>query len=185
MLKRLRDAYPDILVEVDLSNAIADVLDQQVDIAVRMHPPAQSALIARKVPAIALGLFAHRDYVAAFGMPHARDDIKHHLFVGPDRNHTDRAIAEQIAGGRPLRWSVRTDSHPAQLAAARAGLGIAIAQTAIARRGSDLVQVLQDIEMPRLDTWIVTHKDLRRLPRIAAVFDHLVAEFDLYGREAA
>ena len=184
MLKRLRDAHPDILVELDLSNASADVLDQQVDIAVRMHPSTQSALIVRKVPAISLGLFAHRDYVAAFGMPRSRDDIDQHLFVGPDRNRTDKAIAEMIAGGRPLRWSVRTDSHPAQLAAARAGLGIAIAQTAIAALDRDLVRVLPDIDLPQLDTWIVTHENLRRLPRIAAVFDHLVAEFDAYGRES-
>ncbi|TMV59549.1 LysR family transcriptional regulator, partial [Thioclava sp. BHET1] len=79
----------------------------------------------------------------------------------------------------------RTDSHPAQLAAARAGMGIAVVQNAIAARDPDLVQVLADIEMPRLDTWIVTHENLRRLPRIAAVFDHLVAEFDVYGRDVA
>ena len=184
MLKRLWDAHPNIVVEVDLSNAAADVLDQQADIAVRMHPPAQGALIARKVPAIKLGLFAHRDYLATFGTPRSRDEIDHHLFVGPDGNRTDHAIAEKIAGGRPLRWSMCTDSHPAQLAAARAGMGIAIAQTVIGARDPDLVRVLSDIDMPQLDTWIVTHENLRRLPRIAAVFDHLVAEFDAYGHEA-
>ena len=183
MLKRLRDVHPGIVVEFELSNARADVLDQEVDIAVRMHPPDQGALIARKVPAIRLGLFAHRDYLATFGMPRSRDDFDRHLFVGPDRNRADKALARTIAGARTLRWSVRTDSHPAQLAAARAGLGIAISQSAIAARDDDLVEVLPEIDLPHLDTWIVTHENLRRLPRIAAVFDHLVAEFDAYGRD--
>ena len=79
----------------------------------RMHTPDQGALIARKVPTIRLGLFAHRDYLKAFGVPRSRDDLKRHLFIGPDRNSGDNALARRIAGAQTLRWSVRTDSHPA------------------------------------------------------------------------
>ena len=63
------------------------------------------------------------------------------------------------------------------------GLGIAVSQIAMAGRDEDLFQVLPEIDLPHLGTWIVTHENLRRLPRIAAVFAHLVTEFDAYGRD--
>src|SRR5690606_4524600 len=39
MLASLREAHPRIVIEMSLSNALADLLEQEVDLAVRMHPP--------------------------------------------------------------------------------------------------------------------------------------------------
>ncbi len=177
MLRPLQQKLPNLTYEVELSDSSADLVDQQVDVAVRMHRPEQSALVAKKVRSAALGLFAHRDYLSVTGTPIGRDDMPRHLFIGPDRNRSDLRLAEMIAGGLNLRWSVRTDSHPAQLAAARAGLGIAVFQERIAARDPNLQRVLPELRLPDLETWVVTHENLRYIPRIAAVFDHLVIEF--------
>lgn len=182
ILRRLRDKHPALTVEIELSNASANLLDLQVDVAVRMHPPEQTALVVKKVPPIELGLFAHRDYVKAFGQPTSPRDVGEHLFIGPDRNRGDLALAALIADPAQIRWIARTDSHPAQLALVRAGLGIAVAQVATAAHDPDLVRVLPDITFPELPAWIVVHENLRRLPRVAALFDHLVEEFETYGR---
>ncbi len=176
LLRPLQERHPDLIFEIELSNATADLIDQQVDVAIRMYRPEQKALIARKIRSIELGLFAHRDYLAAFGNPASLAEIEGHRFIGPDRNRADRRIAELIAGERQLTWSLKTDSHPAQIAAARAGLGIAVVQQGIAAREPDLVRVLPNVVLPKLETWVVTHENLRQLPRVAAVFDHLVSE---------
>ncbi|MDE2352538.1 MAG: LysR family transcriptional regulator, partial [Alphaproteobacteria bacterium] len=42
---------------------------------VRMHRPAQGALVARRIGRVGIGLFAHRDYVAAHGMPRRTEDL--------------------------------------------------------------------------------------------------------------
>ena len=78
------------------------------------------------------------------------------------------------------RFAVRTDSHPAQLAAARAGLGIAPVQTPLGRADPALVRVLPSIVLTALETWIVMHEDLRTVPRVRTAFDHLVAGFTRY-----
>lgn len=181
MLRRLHDRHPELVVEYELSNASADLLEQQVDVAVRMHPPQQGALVAKKVPPIPLGLFAHRDYIARYGQPISRADVADHLFIGPDRAADDMLVADLIGGGQPLRWSARTDSHAAFLTLARAGLGISVVQVPAAARYPELVQVLEDIRIPPLETWIVAHESLRRLPRVAALFDHLVEAFTAFG----
>ena len=63
MLAALRRRYQDLVVELVLSNQVADLLEQEVDVAVRMTPPRQDALVATRVAAIPLGLFARADYL--------------------------------------------------------------------------------------------------------------------------
>lgn len=184
MLARLRATHPGIVAEVSLSNASADLLEQEVDIAVRMHPPRQGALVAKKIGTIPLGFFAHHDYIARRGSPASLDDVAGHDFIGPDRARSDLQLAAALHP-RLTRdhFAARTDSHPAQLALARAGLGIAVIQRPIGHADPLLRPVLPDLEIGALDTWIVTHEDLRNVPRVRAVFDHLVTEFIRFVRE--
>jgi len=185
MLATLRAAHPRIIVEVSLSNAAADLLEQEVDIAVRMHQPRHEALVAKKVGAIPLSLFAHPDYLARRGTPAGLDDLISHDFIGPDRERADLEFAARMHPGLTReRFVARTDSHPAALAFARAGLGIAVVQRPIGRADPRLTPVLPDFMISRLDTWIVTHGDLRQVPRVRAVFDHLVEAFTVYVRDA-
>jgi DNA-binding transcriptional LysR family regulator len=183
MLARLRQRHPALILEIEMSNLAANLLEQEVDMAVHMTPPRQAALVARKVPAIALGFYAHVDYLAARGTPGTLEDLNHHDLIGPDRSAMDLdVIAQLLPGLDRKRFTLRMDSHPAQLAALRAGLGIGVIQRAIGDRDPTLLAVLPEFDIGALETWIVIHEDLRDIPRIRAVFEHLVAEFDVYGK---
>jgi len=186
MLKRLRDLHPDIRIELSLSNAQANLLAQEVDVAVRTVAPKQEALVARKVASIPLGFFASVDYLERRGAPRTIAELAAHDMIGPDRNPSDLAFLAQL--GPPLAstdFVLRTDSHPAQLAAARAGIGIAIAQVPVGLRDPGLRRVLPDFTAVMLDTWIVTHENLSKVPRIRAVFDCLADEFARHGAGTA
>ncbi|MBB3938275.1 DNA-binding transcriptional LysR family regulator [Aureimonas phyllosphaerae] len=181
MLAPLRERFPALAIEMTLSNLPADLLDQEADIAVRMHPPRQDALLAQHVGAVPLHFFAHRDYVGRNGLPQTVEDFADHALIGPDRAPSDLAIAEALLPSLPHpRFAIRTDSHAAQAAAIRAGLGIGVLQAPIGYADTDLVAVLPDRLVHAIDTWIVTHIDLRRTPRIAVVFEHLVEAFGTY-----
>lgn len=178
VLARLRQAHAAIRIELSLSDAPADILAQEVDIAVRTVAPKQEALVARKVASIPLGLFAAHTYVARRGSPASLVELAGHDFVGPDRNRRDLALAKGLGeAGLRERIAVSTDSHPAQLALARAGLGIAVAQIPVGQHDPRLLRILPEFELAQLDTWIVTHENLTRIPRIRAVFDFLVRSF--------
>ena len=178
MLARLRQEHPAIRIELSLSNAPADLLAQEVDVAVRTVTPKQEALVARKVASIPLGLFASRDYIERRGSPVTLADAANHDLIGPDRNRSDLALVERLGSVLSRdRFVLRTDSHPAQLAAARAGAGIAVSQVPVGEADPNLVRILPDFDVAMLDTWIVTHENLARVPRVRAVFDSLVASF--------
>ncbi|AEQ53450.1 LysR family transcriptional regulator [Pelagibacterium halotolerans] len=178
MLERLRVAHPAIRIELSLSNLPADLMAQEVDLAVRAMEPKQKGLVARKVANIPLGFFASKAYVARRGQPLTTDQLAAHDIIGPDRNLSDLALAGPFAAAfDPAGLVLRTDSHPAQLAAARAGLGIALVQVPTGNADAGLVRILPDFSPADIQTWIVTHENLARVPRVRAVFDALVAGF--------
>lgn len=185
MLAALRVAHPRVGVEVAPSNASADLLEQEVDIAVRMHPPKQGALVSRKVGAIGLGFFAHRDYLARRGTPTTLAELIQHDIIGPDRDSNDlrTALALDPALTRE-RFVLRTDHHPTQVALLRAGAGIAAIHRAKGLADPDLVHVLPSLPFPPIETWVVMHEDLRNVPRVRVVFDHLVAAFSQYAQRS-
>lgn len=178
VIAALRCSHPRIRIELALSNASADLLAGEVDIAIRNTQPVQAALIARKVPPIALGLYAAQSYLRRRGGPSCLDDLAAHDLIGPDKSLRDLAVAEQLLPGfDPAHFVLRTDSHPAVAAAVRAGVGIGVLQVPVANADATLKRVIPETDVGTLDTWIVTHEDLRNLPRIRAVFDALVAAF--------
>ncbi|MBR9765449.1 MAG: LysR family transcriptional regulator [Rhodobacteraceae bacterium] len=183
MLAALRQAHPALRIELELSNRMANLLAQEVDVAVRTVTPGQNALVARKVADIPLGFFATRDYVARKGMPLTAQELQQHDLIGPDRSAADLALARRLpVFGEAPEFAMVTDSHPAQLAAARAGLGIAATQVPIGERDPGLLRILPELVLARLPVWIVMHENLARLPRVRAVFDHLAESYRALAR---
>lgn len=182
MLARLRQRQPRLRIELVLSNEAADLLGQEVDVAVRTFAPTQEALVARKVAMIPLGLFASRDYLDRRGVPETLGDLVQHDLIAPDRRRGDLAMLSAVAPQIPhQRLALRTDSHVAQLAAARAGMGIAVAQVPVAAQDAGLQRVLPGFSVAEMGVWVVMHENLRPVPRVQAVFDGLAAEFQRFS----
>lgn len=182
ILARLRQSHPGIRIELVASDRVADLLSREVDIAIRNTQPVQSVLVAQKLPPVTLGFFASMHYLAARGIPECVDDLATHDLIGPDRNLRDLALAEAL---RPTvahtNFVLRTDSHTAVAAAVRASVGIGVMQVPSALRDPNLRRVLPGITLAQLGTWVVTHEDMRDLPRIRVVFDALVTGLSTYS----
>jgi DNA-binding transcriptional LysR family regulator len=175
ILAGLRRQYPRLVIELVLSNAVDDLLRREADIAVRMTEPVQDVLLARRLPSIELGLYAHRDYLAQRRVPTSMASIVDHDLIGFDHEIPRlRAFMQRFPGLSRSAFALRTDSDIAQLAAIRAGFGIGICQVAIASRDPNLVRVLPDLVSVEIGLWIVMHEDLKSSARCKAVFDALV-----------
>lgn len=180
ILADLRAAHPALSVELTLSSVVADLLRRDADIAVRMVRPSQSALVARRIGTIALGLHAHPRYLARCGMPVDLAALDAHALIGFDRETAYiRSLDPAAMGLARRRFALATDSDLAQLAAIRAGFGIGACQVPLARRDG-LVRVLPQAFALDLETWVVMHEDLRASPRCRAVFDALAAGLGTY-----
>lgn len=187
----LQDEHPGLEIELSLSDTVEDLLNREVDIAVRMMSPAQEALVARHIGEIPLGLFAHRRYLEKHGYPTEAGHLLHHRLIGFDRRtayirimvERFRTVAPQFPRLEDIRWAYRADSNIAQLAAIRAGVGIGICQVGIARRDPNLVRILPDVLDLQLDTWVAMHENLKSSPRWRVTFDALVKGLLEYVRD--
>ncbi|WP_028227890.1 LysR family transcriptional regulator [Paraburkholderia ferrariae] len=184
VIAQLRRAQPGLVVELVVSNRVQDLLQREVDIAVRMTRPVQEMLVARRIGAIEVGLHARDDYLAAHGTPVRLDDLAGHALVGFDEvTPFIRNAAKMFPTWHREAFSIRSSSDLAQLAMIRAGCGIGFCQAGVARRDPRLVRVLGQSATFSLDTWVTMHEDLRGNPRCKAVFDALATGLSAYIEE--
>ncbi len=180
-LAQFREAHPRVVVELAISNRSEDLLRRDSDIAVRMVRPTQSALVARKVGVVQLGLYAHPRYVKAHGIPKTMAELSQHPLIGFDREPSIRRLDKLGLKLTRELFAFRCDSDVGQYAALRAGFGLGMCQVALAKRDR-LVPVLQGSIGFELGAWVVMHQDLKSSRRMRLMFDHLVTYLEGYVR---
>jgi len=187
MFAGFRARNPGIAIELALTNRNQDLARGDADIAVRMIRPTQSGLVARRIGATRIRLYAHRDYLARFGEPRSLADLREHRLIGFDRDDATFRSAGALAKALTREdFGFRCDSDLAQLAALRAGVGVGGCQDMIARRTPELVPVLPSAFQMALEVWLVMHRDLKSEPRVRLMFDWVAAGLTDYvkGRPA-
>ena len=174
LVAEFQRAEPEIAIEIVASNAVQNLLRREADIAIRMVRPDQGSLIARKVGEVAIGAYAHADYLAAMGTPRTPGDLLRHRLVGYDRDETIlRGFARMGVALTPAHFVVRTDDQVAngQLVVAGAGIGFAADYWAALWPG--LQRVLPELPIPALPCWLTVHRELRGNGVVKRVYDFL------------
>jgi DNA-binding transcriptional LysR family regulator len=171
-LTGFHERYPAIDIELIGDARVRSLARREADIALRFGSPKDSELIARRVAKLTFGLYvspAYRKKLRAGEVP---------AFIGFGEEGDFIAEAELLArrfGDR--RFSFRTNSQAAQAAAARAGYGVALLPRYLAVDDPELVQISLGERLPERDVWLLTRRDLAKVPRIRAVADYLVEIF--------
>jgi DNA-binding transcriptional LysR family regulator len=174
-LAALRRAHPGLTIELVPTDRVQDLLRSEADLAVRMTPPQQELLIARRVGDVALGWYAHEDYLREHGTPRDAAELARHALIGFDEvTPFLRRAMKAMPGFNRASFALRTDHSLAHLALIRAGCGIGIWQCPLAERLPELARVLPRWAF-KLPTWVTMHQDLRDSPRCKVTFDALVA----------
>jgi DNA-binding transcriptional LysR family regulator len=148
-----------------------------------MTRPVQSDLVARKVGETRLGVYAHRDWLAAHESPVSLEAlVRSRQLVGYDRSDTQilQGLAARGVNATATDFCFRSDSDLAQLAAIRAALGVGFCQIRIADRDANLRRILADEEFG-LEIWLVAHASSLSTARVRVVFDALARKLQTYG----
>ncbi len=177
ILARFHLIEPDVDIELVSSDQTDNLLMREADIAVRMFQPAQAELIAKKVGAIKLGMFASKDYLARNGTPASFEDFAGHSVISGDIS-TEILYGFRAAGIPATRdyFAFRCDSRIVQWQMVVAGFGIGFIQTDIGKRHPDIVQLFPQAPLGELPIWLTSHAELRTSRRVRRVFDFLADE---------
>ena len=139
------------------------------DIAITVERPAEGRLVAGKLVDYSLGLYASHAYLERHGRPGSTDELAGHSLIGyvedliinPSLDYADEFW-------RDWKTNYAVSSALGQVEAVRAGAGIGILHTFIARALPELV--LLDAAPPiRRAYWLVYHESVRPMRRIQVV----------------
>jgi DNA-binding transcriptional LysR family regulator len=143
-------AHPKVTASVRLHDRVVDLLDEGIDVAVRIAELPDSSLIARRVGHVRRQLVASPDYLTRHGAPESPAQLKAHAviaFTGLMPGHEWRYVADGRTRTIAIKPRLEINDALAALAAAEAGEGITPAlsyMTGNALAAGRLVSVLED-----------------------------------------
>ncbi|GEP04612.1 LysR family transcriptional regulator [Methylobacterium oxalidis] len=176
------DLYPDVRIELILTNEELDLAMREADVAIRMRRPAQPDLIQRRLFTVHYHAFASQDYIKRFGEPKTFDDLDEHRLVSFGGNepsyllaaHWLASIGREGRERRAIHFTV--NNITALQVAMETGVGIGILPDYAVDGTTNLVQVLGESEMPSLESYLVYAEEMRSVARVQAFRDFLVTK---------
>lgn len=136
--------HPDVTLDIVLTDAVIDILEQRTDVAVRAGPLKSSNLVARKLGATRMVIVGAPSYLARHGTPTTPQELLAHNCLG--------ANYARAQPGWPMRKTGEDSVHPVT-GNAQASDGEALRHLALAGLGLTRLaafQVREDIAAGRL-----------------------------------
>jgi DNA-binding transcriptional LysR family regulator len=175
------DLYPDMQVELILNDRNLDLIDAGIELAVRIGPLADAAMMARSVGEVRRILVASPDYLARRGTPVALDDLpRHDIIFNSGIANTPEWRFRQGGRERLLHLAPRllVNDIEAVLMTVKAGRGIGRVlsyQSAEEVATGKLVRLLPETEPAALPVHVVVPSKRHMAPKLRAFLDHAVA----------
>jgi DNA-binding transcriptional LysR family regulator len=175
--------HPEVRVELTLNDRNLDLIEEGLDLAVRIGPLADSSLVVRQVGSVRRVVVASPEYLARRGVPLTPPDLAaHDTIFGMARSSAREWRFGPSARGPIVRLSPRllVDDVEAQLQAAQAGRGIARPlsyQVTEQLAAGSLIRLLQNFEPQPLPVQLVTLSRGYMAPKIRAFLDSAVRAF--------
>lgn len=176
--------HPDLVLDLDLNDRRTDLIDEGVDLALRIGRLDDSSLVARRVAPIRMLLCASPGYLARQGTPETPRDLAAHrgLIYGNVENPNLWRFTDTEGSRHSVRVPIRLQANNGDvlLEAAAAGLGICMTPTFLAYRAvieGRLLPLLPGFLMEE-DAAYLLYPTRRFLPRrVKALIEFLLKRF--------
>lgn len=172
-------AYPDIDVQLMVSDFDVDIAMREADVSIRFQPPHQPDLIQRAITDVHFNIYGSSTYLDRKGEPESLDDLANHDLItfGPDAPPSVRAvdwIAQDENGQLRYRPILQINSIYGLLQGVESGLGLAGLPEYFGITNPRLVRVLPDIVGPKHTLYMAYPEELRDSKRVSVFRDFLL-----------
>jgi DNA-binding transcriptional LysR family regulator len=175
--------HPDVQIEMTLNDRNLDLIEEGLDLAVRIGTLADSSLVARQIGSVRRVIVASPAYLERRGIPRTPPDLAgHDTIFGRARSSAREWRFGPSQRGIVVRLAPRllVDDVEAQLQAAQAGRGIARPlsyQVTDDLANGSLVRILREFEPEPLPVSLVTPSRTHLSPKVRAFLDSAVNAF--------
>ncbi|MHC2333852.1 LysR family transcriptional regulator [Bradyrhizobium sp. USDA 4454] len=178
-----QDRYPDIRIDLNLTDERVDLVREGVDIAIRLGPPGESSMKLKSLGQSRRVLVAAPHYLAARGTPARPQDLTSHEGVRMSNiAGSDLLVLHGRRGGRhvvPFRGRLRVDHGLAAREALSAGRGIAPAHLWLVEdllAANKLELVLPEFSPPPVPLNMLIVPERSGIARVRLLIDYLAAQ---------
>ncbi len=184
-MPRLLERYPEISIDLRMSDVAGDLVAEGLDLAIRTAPTEDSSLVSRKIGSSRRMAVASAACIAAHGLPLHPADLARMpciIFTAASEPNDWRFGSGAEAVTVRVNGRFRTDNGDAMREAVLSGLGFALLPTwffAEEITSGRLQTVLSDWQPPAMPITAVYPTRRNLAPRTRAVIDFLVDEYRL------
>jgi DNA-binding transcriptional LysR family regulator len=178
------ERYPDLSFDISLSDRIVDLIEEGVDVAIRIGSAGSDSVVARRLGETLVVPCASPEYLARHGAPRTPEELAAHNCLtyeyGPARNQwrfVDGDGHERLAR---VAGNLHSNNGDLLAEAAARGAGIVYQPTFIvgdAVRAGRLVPLLQDFQAPPLPIYAVYPSRKHLSAKVRLFVDFLVERF--------
>jgi DNA-binding transcriptional LysR family regulator len=185
LMREFTDRYPNVSVHVEAANRYLDIIDNNIDVAVRTREyEPDSNITIRRLGETRRILAASPGYLARHGFPRTLDDLqKHKLLIYVHANNPNELRFTQGNEQRPVsvRGLLETNDGQIVRAAALDGMGILVQPTYIIYDdivAGRLVPVLEDWDLPHLTINLAYPSRKHMSAKVRAFIDFMAGHFE-------
>ncbi|WNG47861.1 LysR family transcriptional regulator [Archangium minus] len=182
-MARFLTTHPDTHVELVLSDRLVDLVEERVDVAIRITRLRDSNLVARKLATTSLHVCAAPVYLKHRGTPERPEDLLHHDCLRYTHLRAEDEWRFYGPQGRirvPVSGSLSTGNGTMLREAVAQGIGLAMLPRFMVDedlRSGRLVTVLDDFAPRPVGIHAIHAAGRTPAPRLRALLDVLAAEF--------
>lgn len=171
-----RKEYPEITINLMVSNKEYNLSRLEADIAIRATPSPPMDLIGRKLFTLRWGAYAAEDYIKEKGKPVNMQELQIHRVISSGQALVNLPVFQWVEENlRKDCIIVRCNDLMSMSALAQAGVGIALLPDDQAKP-----QLIRLFGLPRdivSDIWLLIHPDMRQCRRLILFRDYLINAF--------
>ncbi len=167
--------YPEIQIELLVSNQEVNMSNRQADIAVRATSSPPEHLVGRQVATINWSIFASKKYSDKFGLPYDKEELINHYLIGATGGLSRLSAFIWLDKNFSNQVVTRCDDLTAMSYFVESGQGLAFLPDDQYR--PELIRLFGVQESNPSNLWLLTHPDLRNVQRIKLVMNYLAKAF--------
>ncbi|MBB1061591.1 LysR family transcriptional regulator [Marilutibacter spongiae] len=99
LLGEFHARHPEVRVEMVLSNDTLDLVDKEIDVALRLGSLPDSNLVARRLGVLRTQIYASPHYIERHGEPLHPDELQHHRTLAMSKNRRNGQFSWTLDGG--------------------------------------------------------------------------------------
>jgi DNA-binding transcriptional LysR family regulator len=164
--------HPGLTVELVMTERLLSLADGEADVAIRGGVPTDETLVGKKIANVPWALYATRSYIERNGSPKSPADLDEHTTVGFIEAMANHSAANWLRQYAPrAKICAEAGNIPSVFLAVKSGACLAPLPAPLGDGDDELLCVLGPVPELSYPMYLLTHKDLRRSPRISAFFE--------------